>query len=147
MGDPDGRELEHGAKLQRETGPARMIPSRRIDEQHVGPRPNSPDRRLEARALPEREQPWLVPGTGLADHRRVRDEEPAPHDDRGRPHPVTGCAGTGLAARKAHDARPDREAAVTWMPRGRGRAGKLALARDQLVGGGRPHETMMPPAR
>jgi hypothetical protein len=60
MRDAHRGEVKDGAEMERQAGPARMIPAGRIDEQHIGECTKLSHRGLEQRAFAEREQSGLV---------------------------------------------------------------------------------------
>lgn len=58
--DADAREVEHGSEVKRETGAARVVATRRVDQEQVRQVWEGSDGGLEKRALAKREEARFV---------------------------------------------------------------------------------------
>ncbi len=64
MCDANGREPEDRAEMKRQTGAARVIASRGVDQEHVGHLWEGSDYSFQERPLPQRQQAGLIRMTG-----------------------------------------------------------------------------------
>ena len=137
--DADRGDVEHRAQVDRETAPDRVIPTGRIDDQHVRQRAQPPDGRLEKRTLAQRERTPLV---GRACPPRG-SHNLAVNGGGGEafvPFVTPTCP--VLDETDKHRARGEAPTRPPWGPN---RCGQARLLRSQLDGGGRPaHPCSLP---
>ena len=115
----------------------RMVPSGRVDEQHIGSNPERLDRSRQHRSLSQSEHPRLVGGAGFPRHHHVGDE-PLPRH-RHRPHQgsVTGSAGSCLPSEEGDEAATNRGLGPV-EPRRRGQHAESPLLLEHRHRIGRP---------
>ncbi len=142
--DPHRGQVELGAELEGQSGPAGMVQPGGVDEQHVRrPRQRAHDL-VEQASDPQRQHP--------RDVRRARDtgrhlpvhEPAAALDHRRAPGRVAGPARPGVPAGGAHPAAADPQLRRRRPPRGRRDGGQPALVRRQPLRVPRPHASIVP---
>ena len=139
--DPDGREVEQGAELEREAGSARMVAASCVDEEyvrHVWQRANSG---FQECALAEGEQARLVRRSRMTWHHCRNSAE-----GRCCPRRVACLAGAALPAGEADEDAADSRVRLE-SPCSRPERGKPRLLLDQLLARERPgkHRRILAP--
>ncbi len=137
--DADGRHAEHGAEVQRQTGPPGVITGSCVEQQHVRARRQTPRRLLHQRTDPEGEQSGNVRRTRHAGPDPLVDDVAFIHHQRSSPGRIARAAWTRKATREGHPAGADARPAVWRSPRLGSGVGQFLLERDQRVDVSGPH--------